>query len=384
MNIVHFVVGKAKPESKNGIVKVVYHLARQQSLLSNHVEVWSVTDRTGEELKDGFVNRYFMRTQTRFLLDKRLRLSFEKLTTKDTIVHLHGNYIPEHAAIARYLGAAAIPYIVTCHGILSPGAHVKGKRRKYIFKHLFELAILRRAAGVQALGAKEEEAIRGYGVDSHKVFVIPNGIDFNAIPAADILLHQKVPGQHAEGAGKLLYIGRLDPVHKGLDLLLAGFSEACKEKNDLQLIIAGPDHKSGGSAVRGMIDQLGIAKKVLLLPAVYGTEKFKLLQAADLFIHPSRWEGMPLGVLEALACGKPCLVTKETNLAEYISRYNAGFVANLEPLNIAHRILEAFSPSVDLKDMGANARRMVKREFAWQKIAEDLCGVYGKYVVTAG
>lgn len=381
MNIIHFLIGKAKPESKNGIVKVVYNLARQQALLGHHVEVWSVTDVLGEAVLPGFLNRYFPRTKVRFILHRSLEAFLKKLFPKETIFHLHGNYVPEHVSVTYRLKSALIPYVVTCHGILSPQAHTRGYVRKYFYKHIFELGILRDAAGVHVLGEKEAEDISAYGVEQSKIFEIPNGIDLDAIPIDETSesLESLVAG--SKDKKKLLYIGRLDPFHKGLDLLLKGFAEACRDREDIILIIAGPDHKGGLEVVRGIIQDLKIKEKVFLLPPVYGIEKYKLLRKADLYVQPSRWEGMPVGVLEALACGKPCLVTHETNIGEKILQYHAGFTVKLDQGEISKAILEAFSVRADLNMMGRNARQMIEQEFVWTKIAEEFCEVYKNYVI---
>ena len=85
---------------------------------------------------------------------------------------------------------------------------------------------------------------------------------------------------------------------------------------------------------------------------------------------------MPLGVLEALACSRPCLVTKETNIGRQVMDYHAGFVVRPDPREIAEKIIEAFSSDVNLNVMGDNARKMIEQEFVWSKIADRFCLTY--------
>lgn len=377
MNIIHFLIGKAKPESKNGIVKVVYYLAKHQAQLGHNVEVWSATDRVGEETKEGFINRYFKRGPIGFMLHPLLRESFKRLMSGDVIVHLHGNYIPEHVSITRILKKNKIPYVVSCHGILSPYAHRRGYLKKLLFKHLFELSILRSAARIHALGEREAENISRYGVDKRKIFIIPNGIDIITCPKAEPLGYVGNPKQNAKDTKTILYIGRLEPFIKGLDLLIKGFAIACKKRSDLRLIIVGPDHNGGLDYLKHLILYEGISEKVYLLPAVYGSEKFNLMSRADLYAQPSRSEGMPVGVLEALAYSIPCLVTRETNIGDYVDKYNAGFVVSLNTRDISDAIFRAFSDA-DLVKMGQNARKLVETEFVWKNIAEQFCECYKK------
>ena len=59
---------------------------------------------------------------------------------------------------------------------------------------------------------------------------------------------------------------------------------------------------------------------------IYGDDKYKILSQNDIFILTSRFEGMPMGILEALSLGVPCFVTKETCMGEWIEEHNCGFV----------------------------------------------------------
>jgi glycosyltransferase involved in cell wall biosynthesis len=61
---------------------------------------------------------------------------------------------------------------------------------------------------------------------------------------------------------------------------------------------------------------------------VFGREKEALLDSAFVFVHTSRWEGMPFAVIEALATGCPVLVTPATNLGDYVEGFGAGVVVD--------------------------------------------------------
>ena len=132
------------------------------------------------------------------------------------------------------------------------------------------------------------------------VTVIPNGIDIDLIPKVG---PSKILCDHDEQSRErkiLLYIGRLDPYIKGLDLLLKGFSEAVQKKSEMVLALVGPDHKGGIGTIRKIITELNLENCTFILEPVYDLKKYLLLQEADLFVQPSRTEGMPVGVLEAL------------------------------------------------------------------------------------
>ena len=137
----------------------------------------------------------------------------------------------------------------------------------------------------------------------------------------------------ATGSGsdsiKLTYIGRLDAYHKGLDLLISAAKELhgfLLEKN-VEISIYGPDYAGRYEHVKQLIDEAGVSDIVLLNHEVTGKEKEDILLKTDVFVQTSRFEGMPLGILEALSYGIPCVASEGTTLAQRISDADAGWNA---------------------------------------------------------
>lgn len=113
----------------------------------------------------------------------------------------------------------------------------------------------------------------------------------------------------------------------------------------------------------------------------FGNEKFEILLDGDLFVHTSRMEGFPTAVLEAAGLNIPCLVSRPTNMDDYIETYDAGFVIKENtPENIAEQLAraEAFHHYNLLGLKGRNARRMVEDVFTWEEISMQLISVYEK------
>ena len=77
-----------------------------------------------------------------------------------------------------------------------------------------------------------------------------------------------------------------------------------------RLVIAGPDEQGTLKALKAQVARLGLEESVVFPGPVYGQEKMQLLQAADVFVLPSRSENFGMGVAEALACGVPVVCTK--------------------------------------------------------------------------
>jgi glycosyltransferase involved in cell wall biosynthesis len=180
------------------------------------------------------------------------------------------------------------------------------------------------------------------------------------------------------------YIGRLEISQKGLDLLLGGFSLYRKSGGLGLLHIVGSG--SDLHELEAMVKRFEINSVVKFLGDRYGAAKEAELANYDVFIHTSRWEGMPLAVLEAAAFGKPLIVSRETNLSTYVQSWNAGYVLNdLSQSAICLALKEAerdFRSSVLLGKAKA-ATAMAAQEFNWDKIASALVDHVSKMKVTS-
>ena len=130
-------------------------------------------------------------------------------------------------------------------------------------------------------------------------FIGPNGI---ALPS-----EQKRDFSVSEW--KLNFIGRLDFSVKGLDLMVeavkANLERLINEK--VVINIYGPDCKGRYERVKEIIDSNGVGEVVKLNREIDEEEKRQILLDTDVFIQTSRFEGMPMGILEALSYGLPCL-----------------------------------------------------------------------------
>lgn len=89
---------------------------------------------------------------------------------------------------------------------------------------------------------------------------------------------------------------------------------------------------------------------------------------------------MSFSVIEAMACGKICLVSPEADPGGFISKFSAGLLTNLTPESIAKELkyLATISPS-KLKDFRYNIDRLLRQELSWQDIAKVIVNAYKKF-----
>ena len=126
-----------------------------------------------------------------------------------------------------------------------------------------------------------------------------------------------------------------------------------KERNTLQRLIS-----------RYLLDS-----SVILYGSKFGMEKDALLQKMDVFVHPSRNEGLPLSVIEAASYGKPCIVTDATNIGYEVVKYNSGkTIYSQSSKKLEGAMIEIFADYINHDKfivMQRNAIKMVKENYNW-------------------
>ncbi|MEH6499672.1 MAG: glycosyltransferase [Pseudoalteromonas distincta] len=124
----------------------------------------------------------------------------------------------------------------------------------------------------------------------------------------------------------ILFLSRIHE-KKGCDLLIEAFARIAKTDDTLHLVMAGPDQSGWISRLKIQADQLGIAHRVSWPGMLQGADKWGAYYASDVFCLPSHQENFGIVVAEALACGKPVLISNKVNIWREIHQDEAGFVA---------------------------------------------------------
>jgi glycosyltransferase involved in cell wall biosynthesis len=384
LRIAHITNEPFGAESANGIQQVVYSLASAQVKIGQSVAVFSREggvhvledavraalprfapgSRPGGTLRQRFLSRY---VDHRFAADV--------LAWQPDIVHLHSVHIPQNVALAAHLGRAAIPYCVTTHGGLFRAALQRNRLKKLVFRLLLEGRYLNDAAFIHAVSPHETEALQRYGVQQ-PVVVIRNGVPANAeVPASDPdALFAVSPG--LRGRRIFMFVGRLDPWQKGLDLVVEAFARA--QLRNATLVLVGPDHRGSKAGLAALGERLGISSQVLFTGPAFGRDRSNLLAAADVFVHASRWEGgLSLAVLAATVAGKPCLLTRAADPLGELERAQAALIVDGSVPSIADGLKRASTLSRnELQLMGARARQVAQSGMTWPAIAEELLAAY--------
>ncbi len=199
--------------------------------------------------------------------------------------------------------------------------------------------------------SKERFGLKG------RVGIIPNGFDSALLDRKD------------EEDDYVLFLGRLHIGQKGLDTLC----EALRFVN-CRLVIAGGGKDEG--AVRSLYSALADPDRVEFAGFVSGEKKADLLGRCMFMAVPSRYEGKPLTVVEAAACGKPVIVS---DIPELKYTVDAGFGLSFkvgDAKDLAEKINSLLGDQRLRRAMGKKAREYA-RDFTWDRIAEE----YERYLL---
>ena len=303
-------------------------------------------------------------------VDRLGRLNLPAPFDRPDLVVLHSTYIPAHARIAALMRKSGTPYVVCPRGGMTQRAQTSKRWKKRAGNLLFFNWIISNATALHYLTEGEANASELRRLPR---FVVGNGVD---VPETSALAS---PGQ-SDGL-RLVFLGRLHADHKGLDLLLDACAHVAGElrRAHARLDLYGSDWCGSAAALARQIRRLGLKDIVEVHGPVVGHAKAELLKRADVFVHTSRTEGHPIAVLEALACGVPCLLTPQTNLADEVAGAGAGWRVEPSAAAIADGLQEIGSiGSEALQLAGANARRLAAKQFNWQYVAEQCVHHYRK------
>lgn len=185
--------------------------------------------------------------------------------------------------------------VITCHGsdLFEPLRH----DREYLAR------LLRAADEVTGVSRALTEVMPGLVSETIRPRYLPNGVDTSFWSPTK---RCGVGERREERPLLFAAVGRLEVV-KGFDLLIEAFAKVIAQEPRARLVILGEG--SQRVALEARIASHGIGAEVAL-PGARPQEAVRdLLRQADLFVLPSRSEGMPLSLLEAMACGLPCIAS---------------------------------------------------------------------------
>ena len=285
------------------------------------------------------------------------------------IVNFHDVYDFFSINIAKKMQKEGWKYFVTPRGGLREYAQKRDKTKKLIANKLFFNSYLENAAFIHALTKEEGFDIVKFNKKLKKQIIIPNGIARNVYRNFEKYKTKKTSNKIKTG-----FIGQLFPKIKGIDLLLDAIRIYQNKYGDnLEFIFIGPSRsKYDQDIIENYLKKIPFLESLKFKGALYGSDKWKELASFDVFVLPSRTEGMPVVVLEAMAFEKPCLVTSGTNMVNFIEEAQGGWGVNPDPNEISNKLaLISKIKKSDLIEIGKKSREYLLNNFTWETVSKD-------------
>jgi glycosyltransferase involved in cell wall biosynthesis len=170
--------------------------------------------------------------------------------------------------------------------------------------------------------------------------------------------------------GRIGFSGRLDDPRKNLGLLLDAFQIIAARRPEARLHLIG--HRPG-SPVQGWVEQRGLADKVTLHPFLPRGALGELLATMDVYVVPSRQEGLCIAALEAMACGVPVVSTRCGGPSEFVLPGRTGELVDFEAPAMARAITRIIDDRGRRESQGREARQLILDRYS-QAAAELILG----------
>ncbi len=307
-----------------------------------------------EKLKEWGIPVYVIPTTRPF--DVGIMARVKKLLVRLDIQLIHAHGTRGYSNIFWMARKLNIPVIYTVHGWSFHDDQSLPLKRLRIGIERF---LIRKARYVILVSdSNKATAEKYFSFQNDKV--IQNGIDlkrFNHLQVSKQVRASLPLGEHTR---LILFIARF--IHQKQPLvLLKAFAGAVKNNPDLHLWMVGDGDQK--PAALKLVEELGIAKQVTI--ESFRSDVPEVLAAADIFVLPSLWEGLPIGLLEAMAMGKAVIGTRVDGTSEVISDGENGLLLDLENLedNLAAALLKVASDHALCSRLSANAVSSVNASF---------------------
>jgi glycosyltransferase involved in cell wall biosynthesis len=275
-----------------------------------------------------------------------------------------------------------VPYVVFTHGMLDPYF-----KRAFPLKHLkkwlywlpVEYWVLRGAKLVLFTCEPEAElAKQSFWLHSWKPYVVP----FGTIPPEGDPESQReaffVACPAVRGRRFLLFLGRIDR-KKGCNLLIDAFLKLAARDPDLDLVMAGPDPQNWREELNLGAKAARLDHRIHWPGMLRGDAKWGAFQASEAFVLPSHQENFGIAVAEALACGKPVLLSDKVNIAAEIAADGAGLMELDTPAG-TERLLQRWieMPQAERQAMAARALECFHKRYDMRENAKTTVRLFEK------
>ncbi len=231
--------------------------------------------------------------------------------------------------------------------------------------------VLRRSTFFTSDAEVTRDAAVRYGMNPQKTVVFPWGVDLQHFAPH--------PAPGTSHPGFTVFCNRSWEPNYGVDVLARAFAKVAVQKPEVSLLLL-----SGGSQghiIRQILNSGGMHDRVTFTGQISNRDLPRYYHMADLYVSPSHVDGSSVSLMEALACGLPCLVSDIPANKEWVFDGQNGWLfpdGNVEAL--AAKIIFAIENRKTLPEIGKNARAIAEDRADWKKNIGKLLAAYEQTV----
>ncbi|MBS4009457.1 MAG: glycosyltransferase [Roseovarius sp.] len=359
LTILH--IGNYKDPPMHGVAHAIGGLAEAEAALGHEVHVYSPQrDFSSNDVAIARARGFRLHgrgSPVVTLIEKRLI----------DVAHIHYLFEPRHFRFGEALKQYRVPYVVSPHGALDPmeftRARVKGlKKRAYL--RLVDRRMLSRAAAIRCVTEREKARVSAV-LPAVATRVIPN-----CVPGP--------PSQQRPESGdgiRIGYLGRLDPYHKGLDLLAEVQESLLANGLAVEVVLAGKATERDRTSFEEFMNRRGDLN-VRLVGPVHGEQKWSFLSGLTVYAQLSRWELFGISMIEAMLAGTPVLASASCDLAPELGMRDLALVTPRDARSAADLLATSLGDSGALLRRASRARRWAEETFAPRAVAAQSTCLY--------
>jgi len=353
----------------------LFEFSIRQISIGHNIDVltWNKSKRPSEEnVADGFtINRLpgydfsLGGPITDYPCLPSLPDKIEKL--KSEIMHAESHLFLTTVQAVRKAKELGIPSVVTVHGVMAK-RNIAINLAQYAYLHTLGLWLFKNTDRVICLTEGDAQEIVRFGCPSEKIRVIPNAVDTN-----------RFRPRKESPENLVMWVGRFEP-EKGLSYLIEAARIVVKKLKNVGFMLVG--YGPLKVKVMELARSSGLLNNAVRFAGPFERDQVaNILGEASIFVLPSLKEGLPLSLLEAMACGKPVIGSDISGINSVITNWENGLLiphGNHEAL--ADAVLTLLSDENLRRRLGQSARQLMMEKYSWNMVIDKVEKVYNEAI----
>jgi len=387
MKVLHVTPSYVPAYRYGGAVSAVHGLCKSLIVKGVDVTVYTTTVDGAHDLDvapgkevyvDGVKVRYFAPGFPRkYYRSRTLSGALKQNVKKFDIVHIHSVFLYPTLVAAYWCRKYGVPYLIRPFGMIDPDMiRLRSRIKKRLYIALAEKKNLTAAAVIHLTSREEKRKFLSVlGGLERSIVVVANGVDEGDFRGTEGGV--SLTDRHPQLRGKkiILFLSRLH-YKKGLDLLVPAMKEIVRRREDVRLVIVGPDEGEYGNVIKERFFEAALGRYVVFTGQLTGADKAAAFRDSSVFVLPSYGENFGIVALEAMASGVPVVLSEKVALSTQVIESGAGDVTKCDPGQIAEAVLNLLDDPAAARAKGERGAALVHEHFSWEVISGHMLSLY--------